>query len=35
MWSLQYDEVLNSSQPVSEPTDRLELLQTFWARNGK
>lgn len=35
MWSLQYDETLNSSRPVSEPTDRLELMQTYWAKNGQ
>ena len=34
-WSLQYDEVYNSQTPLSEPTDRLVLLQTYWAKNGK
>ena len=34
-WSLQYNEVYGSTQPESEPTDRLELLQSYWAKNGK
>ena len=34
-WSAEYDEVYQSGTPVSEPTDRLLLLQEYWAKNGK
>jgi aryl-phospho-beta-D-glucosidase BglC (GH1 family) len=34
-WSAQYNEVYGSTQPVSEPTDRLLLLQNYWARNAR
>ena len=34
-WSLQYDETYGTTVPLTEPTDRLELLQTYWAKNGK
>ena len=34
-WSLQYDETFGTTEPVAEPTDRLELLQSYWAKNTK
>ena len=34
-WSVQYNEVYRSPNPVSEPTGRLLLLQEYWALNGK
>ena len=33
-WSLEYDETFNSGTPVSAPTDRLQLLQSYWAKNS-
>ena len=34
-WSLQYDETYGTTEPVAEPTDRLKLLQSYWAKNTK
>jgi hypothetical protein len=34
-WSASYSETYNSSTPQSTPTDRLQLLQRYWAKNKR
>jgi hypothetical protein len=34
-WSLQYDETFGTTEPLAEPTDRLKLLQSYWAKSKK